>query len=311
VNRTNAIILVLAGGVFMSFAGVTLRFIEDANSVQILIYRSFTLACVIPLIACWRRKVGLSAFFASIRREDWIMGALMASAFSFYIYSILNTSVASTLFILAAAPFLAAVVGWLWIGEKPQLSTWLCMVLALCGVGVMVFDGLGSGQIIGNMMALISAASFAIALVYVRRTNSEDMLGGTFLGGILASLANIALALWLGYSILISVNDTSISMVSGALTIGIGMALVIWGASHLPAAEVSILVLIESVVGPLWVWIVFGETVSTLLLTGGAIVLVSVSLQAWFSRPRLQRSRGFRFGPTGVEVHQESDTRRK
>ena len=291
----------------MSFAGVTLRFIDEANSVQVLIYRSFALSCVVPLIACWRRKCSLAEFFASLASRDWIMGVLMCTAFSFYIYSILNTSVASTLFILAAAPFIAAVLGWLWIGEKPKFSTWLTMVLALCGVGLMVFDGINTGQWLGNLFALIAAASFATALVYVRRTGGEDMLGGTFTGGLLASGVNIILALVLGYSLTVSTNDTIVSLISGTFTIGIGMALVIWGASYLPAAEVSILTLIESVVGPIWVWLAFNETVSPMLLIGGATVLFAVAMQAWFSRPRRQASRAFRFGPAGIEARTNKD----
>ena len=90
---------------------------------------------------------------------------------------------------------MTAVFGWVWIGEKPKKTTWITMLVALGGVGLMVTNGLGNGQLFGNLMALLSGASFALALVYVRRVDRDDMLGGTFLGGILASLFNLGLAL--------------------------------------------------------------------------------------------------------------------
>ena len=291
----------------MSFAGLSLRFLQDATTLQVLIYRALGLAAIVPFIACWRRKVGPVAFFSSLGREDLMMGLLMASAFSCYVYSILNTSVASTLFILAAVPFMTAVFGWVWIGEKPKKTTWITMLVALGGVGLMVTNGLGNGQLFGNLMALLSGASFALALVYVRRVDRDDMLGGTFLGGILASLFNLGLALAVGQSILVSSHDLFVSVFSGVATIGIGMAFVIWGASWLPAAEVSILALLESVAGPFWVWLVFRETVSPTLLLGGAVVLGCVIVQAWFSRPRRQATRNFRYGSDGVEVHRETE----
>lgn len=284
--RSSAIMIVLAGAIFMSFSGPALRFIEEAHAVQVLSFRTFGFACALMVIACARRKSSVLEFLASLDMQDIKMGGLISIALSCYVYSILNTTVASTLFILAAAPFMAAIIGWLWIGEKPRPITWATMALALSGVGLMVLDGAGTGRMFGNLMALCSALAFSVALVYTRKTGKEDMLGGTFLGGYFASIFNIIVTVFLGLSLFIPFGDFVISYFSGVFMIGLGMGLVVWGASHLPAAEVSILVLIESVLGPFWVWLLLSEPVTPVLLIGGGIVLLSVGLQAIFTRSK-------------------------
>lgn len=304
-SRSHAILVVLLGAMFMSFAGVTLRNIENASSVQVLVYRSIALACLLPVIAMIKRRVNLVAFLRSLSGEDVFLGVFMGASFSAYVYSILNTTVASTLFILSAAPFLTALLSWAWIGEKPRPITWFAMLLALAGVAVMVLDGLGDGRLFGNLMALSAATSFSICLVFTRRTGKEDMLGGTFLGGLFASGFNAVLAVMLGQGLVVGYVDAAISLGSGVFTIGIGMALVIWAASHLPAAEVSILTLFEGVLGPIWVYLFIGEQITKATFVGGLIVLVSILIQSWFSRPSRLKDRAFRYGPVGQETEAE------
>ena len=93
------------------------------------------------------------------------MGLALGIAFITYVFAMLMTSVASTLFLLTTSPFLAAIIGWVWIGEKPHFFTWWAMVAALIGVGVMLGDGWEMGRTAGNLVALASALAFAVMLV--------------------------------------------------------------------------------------------------------------------------------------------------
>ncbi len=285
-TRQQATGLVLLGGIFMSFVGVLLRQIDMADAFQILFYRSIGLSAIVAVLACLHRRSRPGAFLASLGRPEWFAGVLLGFAFSFYIYSMLNTTVANTLFILSIAPFFAALLGWCLIGERPTIVTWLAMGLAVTGVGLMVYDGFTGGRLAGNIFALASALCFAGMLVIVRRSRRSDMLGGAFTGGLVAMVLNGVAAVAFGAGLAVSVHDFGLSLAMGAFTIGIGIALVTWGAAHLPAAEVAILVLIESVLGPLWVWLIFGETSSAFVIAGGAIVLASVIFQASFGRYR-------------------------
>lgn len=285
-SRSVAISLVLTGGVLMGMVGLILRLMESADGFQILVYRSFALSAMVMLVACLRRKTGVSDFLRSFDKWDVLIGILLGLAFSFYVYALLNTNIASALFILSSAPIFAALMAWFFVGEKPSKITYAALLLAVAGVGLMVKDGIDTGGIIGNLYALFSAFCFAAMLVVIRYTQKEDALGGTFLGGVFACGLNAVITIALGSGLVISSWDLGLSLFMGAFTIGLGIAFVTWAASYLPAPEVSILVLIESVTGPIWVWLFLGEGTTINALIGGAIVLGAVILQSALGHKR-------------------------
>ena len=147
----------------------------------------------------------------------------------------------------------------------------------------MVESGHKLGNNLGNFIALLSGFWFALMLVIARRGGKQDVLGGTFIGGVLCAVIGAILAFVSGTGLTVLSSDLLIILVMGAFGIGIGIAFVTWGASYVPAAEVSILVLIESVVGPIWPWIILGEAMTLSEVLGGTLVLGSVVLFALFS----------------------------
>lgn len=283
-SKTQAMGLILLGATFMSFVGLLMRLIEAADGFQILTYRSITLAAMVALVACLRRRVGPGRFIAGLDGNDLAMGLALAVAFTTYVFAMLNTSVASALFILSISPLCAAVLAWAWIGERPSPVTVAAMGLAVIGVGLMVQGGIDLGRTEGNLYALISACAFALMLTLARRSRKSDVLGGTFLGGVLSLLIGAGYALGPGGGLVVSPHDFWLSLFMGGFTIGIGIALVTWGTPYVPAAEVSLLVLLESVLGPVWVWLIVNEAMSWAEITGGALVLASVAAQAVLGR---------------------------
>ena len=285
-SKAQAMGLILLGATFMSFVGLLMRLIEAADGFQILAYRSITLAGMVALVACLRRRVGPGRFLAGLDRSDLTMGLALAVAFTAYVFAMLNTSVASTLFILSISPLCAALLAWVWIGERPSRLTLASMGLAVLGVGLMVRDGADLGRSLGNLYAFVSASAFALMLTLARRSGKPDVLGGTFLGGVFCLLIGAACALTLGGGLAVGARDLAIMLAMGGFTIGIGIALVTWGTGYVPAAEVSLLVLLESVLGPVWVWLFVSEEMSAAEIAGGALVLASVAAQALFGHRR-------------------------
>lgn len=281
--KKHAVLLILTGGTFMSFVGLYMRLLSHADGFQILFYRSLSLCFMVGLVCCLRRKVTPFNFLKSIDRNDFIIGIVLSLAFASYVFAMLYTTVASTLLILSATPFMAATIGWLWINERPRPITWLAMAFAIAGIYFMVKSGYQLGNSIGNLLALLSGFWFALMLVMARRSRKDDILGGTFIGGVICVAIGASMAFLIGTGLRVLTLDLVIILGMGAFGIGIGIALVTWGASHVPAAEVSILVLIESVLGPVWPWVFLNEAMTLSEIFGGALVLGSVVVFALFS----------------------------
>jgi len=279
-SKTNASLLILMGGTCMSFVGLLLRLVDGADGFQILAFRSITITLMVVLVVCLKRKIGLSAFLRSLDRNDLAMGSALAVAFSFYIFAMLYTSVASTLLILTTVPFFTALLAWFFLGEVPSRLTWACMIAAVFGVGLMVSDGIDLGRSLGNFFALVSGVSFAAMLVFARNSKQPDPLGGTFLAGVISVVIGLGFSATLGNGLMLSVHDFAIILFMGAFTIGLGIALATWGAGHVPAAEASLLLLIESLLGPIWVWVFLSEAMRWSEIIGGALVLLSVATLA-------------------------------
>ncbi|MDC3194067.1 DMT family transporter [Amylibacter sp.] len=271
-----ATILILSGASCMSFAALFVKLIQNADGFQILFYRGFPQCMMVMIVACFIRRISLVEFFKSIDKTDLILGFTMCIAFSFYIFALLNTSVASALFILSISPVFAALLSWRIIGEIPTKTTWIAILFAMVGVTVMVGADLTRGQLIGNLFAMISAFSFALMLVFARKSKKSDVLTGNFLGAGFAILMAIILAYSYGDGLIVSTQDMLLSFALGAFTIGIGIAFVAWAAPYLPAPNVGVLVLIESVLAPVWVWLFLDMPMKYQEILGGLIILCAV-----------------------------------
>ena len=179
---------------------------------------------------------------------------------------------ANLAFMLSAGPFFAALLGWLILREAISTFTWIAMALAVAGIGIMFADGLATGLWFGNLVALGAPFTFAIMLVMFRLRRDRDMTPATFLGGVVSLL----IALVMADGLLLSARDTLLAGIMGFFQIGLGFTLITIGARWVPAAQVALLVLSETVLAPLWVWLFVGEVPTDLALVGGLVILVAV-----------------------------------
>ena len=265
----------------MSFNGVLIRVLESANGFQVLFYRSIGLSLFVLLFISLKRRISFIKVFDNIDKWDILVGVCLGFAFSSYVFSIFYTSVASTLFILSTTPIIAAFLSWVTLSERPSLVVGVAMLLSLVGVLIMVKEGLSVGRSWGNGLGLISAVTFAAMLVITRRSYKKDILTGTLLGGVFSGLFGLISSIFISKSVSVSPFDLSVMLVMGAFAIGLGISLVTLAAPFVPSAEVSLLVLLESVLGPLWVWFFLNETMSGSELVGGLIILLSVSILSY------------------------------
>ena len=208
-----------------------------------------------------------------------VMGGLgLVGAFGGAIFAIQSTTIANAVFLFTASPFLTALIGWAALGERVRPVTWAAMGLAMAGIYVMVRDGLGDGAMAGNVAALLSALGFAVFTVTLRWGKVADSLPSVLLGGVFSIIVGAAVASVMGQPLTVPLPDALWSMAMGAVTLSGGMVLYELGSRVVPAAETALLSNIEVMLAPLWVWLFLNETASAATFTGGAILLVAVTL---------------------------------
>ena len=282
------LLLIALAAVLWSTGGLIVRSLDAADAWTTVFWRSVTAAGFLFLFLIGRD--GLSAPFRFVRM-GWpgvIVGVCYAVASTALIIALNLTSVADVLVIMSSAPFLAAVLGRIVLGERVRLWSWLAILVCMAGIAIMVSDSYGRGSLAGDLVALVIAFMQAIAVVTIRRHHNVQMTPAMGLATILAAAAVFPLARPMS----VTVHDMILLTVFGAGQLGLGLALFSYGAALVPAAQASLLNVLEPVLGPLWVWLVLAERPSDAALLGGAIVLAALTfntiMDLIFTRPRAE-----------------------
>lgn len=271
--------LVALAAVMWSTMGLLVRAIGPADAWTIVFWRSAGMVPVLLAVVAWRQGA-LIRPFGSVGLPGVIGGLGLVAAFGGAITAFQITTVANAVFLFSASPFFAAVLGWLVLREPVRPATWGAIALAVAGMFLMVREGLGTGATAGNVAALVSALGFAAFTVALRRGRLGDMLPATVLGGVFSMIAGAVVILGTGGTLAAPLPVIGISAFMGAGTLAAGLILYTLGSRVIPAAELTLLSMIEVLLAPLWVWLAFGETASAATFAGGAVVLAAVVLNA-------------------------------
>ena len=273
----SGVLLVLAAGVCWSTIGLGIRHIEIANVWQILFFRSLALTPLLLLVMTMRARGNPFSVIYNAGLAGIFGGISLVFAFSGGILAIQTPTGANAMFLFAAAPFFAAVLGWIALGEHVRKATWVSMGCALLGIFLMVWEGFSLGRIIGNVSALISALGFAAFTISLRWRKLEDMMPAAFLAGIFAIVAAGIICQIKGYGFSIPAHDIGLATAMGIFQVGAGLILYTLGSKVVPSAELALLAMTEVVFGPFWVWLFLGETIGGYTLLGGGVLLLAIT----------------------------------
>lgn len=276
--------LVFLAGVVWSVQGLLIRTIPDAEPWAILFWRSLGM---VPVLLIWIGTRQGGRVGPALRQVGWpgvLGGAGLVMAFSGAIYSFQTTTVANAVLLFTASPFFAAVLGRLVLDEAVSGLTWAAMGLAVLGVGVMVGGGIAGGTMIGNVAALLSALGFAIFSVALRRGQRANMVPVLLVGGLMAMAAGALASGLLGQTLLVPLRDITIAAAMGAVTLSGGLILYTIGSRVVPAAQATLISLVEVLLAPVWTWAFLGETVAQGTMIGGAVLLAAVVMNAYGGR---------------------------
>ena len=194
-----------------------------------------------------------------------------------------TTTVANTNFIITTETIFLALLGYFFLKEKINLITLLSIILGMSGVLLILGSSLSiqtPDKFLGNLVAFIMPVSFAVLVIIVRKYPKVDMVPAQFTAGILAAFIGMIVAGKLS----ISFHDLTLAFLAGFFQIGFGFILITVGSQTTPAAVVGILMLTESVFGPLWAWLFINEVPPTSVIIGGGIIIFSILLQYFYGK---------------------------
>jgi drug/metabolite transporter (DMT)-like permease len=272
-RRRRGQIYVALAAVAWSTAGVLQRQVTTDTPTQVFGRAAFAGAALLAYVAIVERGQVARAF-RSVGGAGIAVALCVAIASGCFISALNHASVARVLFILAVAPVLAALLAWATLGEPISRRTALAMLLALCGVAVML-GAPGDASLAGDGLAFAAALAFSIMVVITRWRHDVSMAPATCLSQAILVVVFLPLA----SPSQISGADLGWLAALGIGQIGLGFALLTVGARLIPAAQVGLITLLEVVLGPLWVWLALAERPDTLTLVGGAIVITAIVLQ--------------------------------
>ena len=276
-RRGFAMALMVASSVLISFGGLILRNIEAADAWQINFYRSLAFIAAVALVLLFQYRRDTAVRIRAIGRPGLLGGVLLAAAGIAFLQALTHTTVANTLFTLSAIPFITAALARVILKERIGRATLVTMFIAAIGVLVMVAEGVGIGSGYGNAMALLTASCFSGFAIIVRHYRGIDMKPTLLVSGAIIALISLAARF---DDLGISFTDLLLCFLWGGVLSGLANGMFIAASRHLVAAEVTLFMLLEFALGPIWVWLFVGEVPTRWTLLGGVLVIASVSLRA-------------------------------
>lgn len=264
----------LVAAVAWSSAGLAQHALDATPATQVLGRALFAFLALLVLVAVTEGS-GIVTSLRSLGRSGVAVAVFLAISSGTFFLALNYTSVANVLFLQAASPMIAALLGWALLSERNSRRTWFAMGVAAVGVTVMVVGSFNAGAM-AVVLPIVMTASFAIVIVITRYRRDVSMMPATCAS---QALVVVVIAPFASFGSVTS-SDWGLFFALGTFQMGVGLALLTVGARLLPPAEVALLSLLELVLGPLWVWLAYSERPSTATLVGGVVVTAAVVVQA-------------------------------
>ncbi|MBC8299348.1 MAG: EamA family transporter [Pelagibacterales bacterium] len=217
--------------------------------------------------------------FLSIGLAGIFYAAIFAVTNITFIISIQNTNVANTLVMIAMAPILSAVLGAIFLNENPDKKTWITVVITFLAVIYIFYDSIKLGNFFGDLFGFITALGLAIGAIIIRSAKNRNLVPAALIGKLLVGL----FALYFVESFKLLDKDIFIVPLMCVLCVAIPFVLVTIAPRFITAAEVNLFFLLETIVGPIWVWLVIKEQPSLETIQGGIVIIVAIAIHSYMS----------------------------
>ena len=269
-NYARGLLLTAIGGLALT-ADIPLIKLADGEPWSILMLRGVTTFVV--AIAVWLvwRAVSDKAPQLIPGKSGLLVAALYGATSLTFITAVYNTSTANLVFILAFNTMFAALLSWMFLRQRPRPVTFAAMAAMILGIGIIVGDSIGSGTLFGDFMAGLSAFMVAAAITVTRATG-RDMGFAALVAVIIPAAVAAVMVLHTGYD----VAEPWWIIFNGAVVMPISFFCLATGPKYISGPEVAMFYLLETVLAPIWVWLIFAERPTTQSLIGGAILVAAL-----------------------------------
>jgi len=276
-SHLKGILMTFIGVVILSPDSVLIR-LADADSWTVLFYRGLlmSIGVMILLLVTYRSKTIVE--FKKIGRGGLWIGWLHGIMTGTFVFAIMHTSIANTLVIISTGPIWIAIIAWFTLREKASLITWLAMIIVFIGIYIVMSANFGGQNIVGDIFALITAILMGFTFTLVRKYKAVNMVPTMAVGGVIAAIIACIFA-----PTLVLKPEAIIYVVAMGVILAISFSLITIAPRYMPAAEVGMIMPLETVLGTLIAWTVINEVPSNNAIIGGIIVVITLFCHAWYS----------------------------
>ena len=194
-----------------------------------------------------------------------------------FVVSIQNTNVANTLVMIATAPMLSAILSTIFLKETSDKKTWISVIVTFAAILYIFFDSLKLGNFYGDILGFITAIGLAVGAITIRSAKSKNLVPAAVVGKLFVA----TFALFFIESFALTENDLIIVPLMCILCVAIPFVLVTIAPRFIPAAEVNLFFLLETIIGPIWVWLIIKEQPSVETILGGAIIVATIAIHSF------------------------------
>ena len=250
--------------------------LANLDSWNLIFYRGFIpfLVVLVGLLIIYKTK--LLKEIISNGRHGFFYACTFTITNIVFVISIENTNVANTLIMIALAPMLSAIISFVFLKENPDKKTWIAITITTLSVIYIFYDALEAGDFLGNFLGLVCATGLAVGAVIIRSAKKISLVPSAMIGKLMVGL----IALLFANQLKLESNDILIIPLMCVMCVAIPFVLVTLAPRYITAAEVNLFFLLETILGPLWVWFVIKEQPSLETIIGGVVIIATIAVHS-------------------------------
>ena len=274
-NQKKGMLLAFTGIMFITPDSLLIR-LANIDSWNLIFYRGFIpfLVILIGLLIIYKSKLFKKMLDNGLHGLAFILTFAITSIV--FVISIENTNVANTLVMVALAPMLSAIISFFFLKENPDQKTWIAIIITTLAVIYIFYDAVDSGDFLGNLLGLVCETGLAVNAVIIRSAKKISLLPSAMIGKLVVAL----FALLFVDQIKLENNDLFIIPIMCVVCIAIPFVCVTLAPRYITAAEVNLFFLLETIFGPLWVWMVIKEQPSMETIIGGSVIITTIAIHS-------------------------------